>query len=56
MHLDQNKGSVANAVILLLVFINAGVLEQGLVSHAEWYPLLYITVPLLMISIVFKKA
>ena len=49
MHRNQDKISVANIVILLLVFINAIVLQQGFVSHPKWYSLLYITIPLLVI-------
>jgi hypothetical protein len=55
MRRNQGKVSVINIVILLLAFINAIVLQQGLVSHPKWYLLLYITIPLLLISILVSR-
>jgi len=55
MQRNHRKISVANIVILLLVLLNAIVLQQGLVSHPGWYCLLYVTVPLLMVCIVARR-
>jgi hypothetical protein len=43
-------------VVLLLVLFNGIVLERGLVSTGYWYNLLYVTVPLLLLSLLtFRK-
>jgi hypothetical protein len=55
MQRNHRKISVANIVILLLVLLNAIVLQQGLVSHPGWYYLLYVTVPLLMVCILARR-
>lgn len=52
MHPSQkNKKGI---VTLLLVVTNAIVLEQGFVSNRNWYWLLVLTAPLLLISIFLR--
>ena len=38
---------------LLLIVLNAIVLEQGFISDEKWYWLLLITIPLLLIALFF---
>ena len=52
MQRNQNRISVARTVVLILVLTNAVVLQNGWTSHPKWYLLLYITVPLLLITAV----
>jgi len=50
MHRNQQnipKGSLATSLFILL---NAIVLEQGFVTHNQWYWLLFFTIPALLIS------
>lgn len=50
MHRNQQKipqGSLATSLFILL---NAIVLEQGFVTHNQWYWLLLFTIPALVIS------
>ena len=55
MHRKQAKVSIGNNVILLLVLINAIVLQQGMVSHPGWYRLLPISLPLLLIALLIGR-
>lgn len=52
MHRNQNRISAGSAIVLLLVFLTAISLEQGLVSNSKWYGLMYITIPLLLILLI----
>ena len=48
--------SVSGIVVLLLVLSNAIVLKHGFVSDGSWYKLLYVTLPLLLLSLIsFRK-
>jgi len=55
MHRNQGKISASNIATVLLVIINAIVLEKGLVSDPAYYRLLLATIPLLLVSILFTK-
>lgn len=45
--------STGGVVILFLVLLNVVVLEQGFISHPQWYNLVYFTFPLLLVSVFF---
>lgn len=49
---QQKSGRIGNIMILLFVLINAIAIEQGFVANQNWYLLLIVTVPLLVLSIV----
>lgn len=51
MSRSQKNGSASGAFMVLLVFINAIILKENLVSAGELYGLLWLTIPLLLISI-----
>ncbi len=55
--MDQNQGNVSLARfgILLFVLVNAIVLQQGMISHPGWYMLLFVTVPLLLITMLSSR-
>ncbi len=55
MQRNQNKVSAGGVIVLLFVLLNAIVLEQGFVSHPKWYKLAYVTLPLLLISIIMFR-
>ena len=56
MQRDRQTVSVSGRIVLLLVLFNAVVAEHGLVLNGAWYKLLYVTLPLLLLSIlVFRK-
>ena len=51
MHPNQ-RIPAGGMVILLLVILNAVIMEQGLVSHPKWYKLTIVTFPLLVFSVI----
>jgi hypothetical protein len=55
MHRNHQTISVVGMTVLFLVLFNVVVLERGLVANAWWYKLLYVTVPLLLSFIAFRK-
>jgi hypothetical protein len=55
MQRNQGKVSVPNIIVLLLIVINAVVLQQGVVSDPEWHLLLYVTVPALLIYLLIYR-
>ena len=55
MQRNHARVSAGNIVILLLVFTNAIVLQQGMIARPEWYRLLYLTLPLLLIAILVSR-
>lgn len=55
MHGNHQMVSVSGIIVLFLVLFNAIVLERGFVSNGWWYKLLYVTVPLLLTVLVFRK-
>jgi len=56
MQRNQQAESICGTVVLLLVLCNAVVLEHGLVAGGVWYKLLFVTLPLLLLSIIaFRK-
>lgn len=44
------KSCDAGAIMVLMVFINAVVIYEGLVNSTQWYWLLSLTIPLLIIA------
>ncbi len=50
MSQHQKESSPAGAIIVLLVFINAIILKEGLVASPQLYWLLCLTIPLLLIT------
>ena len=50
---NQNKKTEEKPMVLLLIVLNAIVLEQGFISDEKWYWLLLITIPLLLIALFF---
>ena len=57
MQRDHDKISAGEVIVLLFVFINAIILEQGYISHPGWYKLIWFSLPLLLLSLVlvFRK-
>jgi len=52
---NQEKISAGGMIVTLLVVLSAIALERGLVSHPKWYKVAWITIPLLIISIVLHR-
>ena len=52
MSRNQQKTSAGGAMTLLAVFLNAIILEQGISQDKSWYAMLFITIPLLLISFI----
>lgn len=48
---NQKNNSEAGAFVVLLVFINAIILQENLVSSGQLYLLLWFTIPLLLITV-----
>jgi hypothetical protein len=51
MQRNPKKVSIGGTVVLMLVMLNAFVLEQGLVSKVTGYMPLLLTIPLLVLSL-----
>jgi uncharacterized membrane protein YhdT len=51
MYRNEQPVSVGSYMAMLLVVVSALALEQGLVSDPQWYWLLWITIPLLLVCI-----
>jgi uncharacterized membrane protein YhdT len=49
---NLKKVSAGGVIVFLFALLNAIVLEQGYISHTKWYKLAYVTLPLLLISLV----
>lgn len=54
MHGNQ-RNVAAGAIAYLLAILNAIILKEALVSDPRWYRLAWITVPLLVLSVVFMR-
>jgi hypothetical protein len=52
MYRNHKKISAMGVVMLLLVILNAVVLEKSFVVNSHFYKWIYITIPLLLIAIV----
>jgi hypothetical protein len=52
MHRNQEKISAGGITTLFFLLLNTIVLERGFVFDPGWYKLSYLTLPLLLISIV----
>ncbi|MEI6949206.1 hypothetical protein V9K67_18625 [Paraflavisolibacter sp. H34] len=52
--MTENKERVSGdgAIVLFLLLANAIILENGMVLHAGWYGLLWLTLPLQVASLV----
>jgi hypothetical protein len=48
---NLKKVSAGGVIVLLLVLLNAIILEEAYVSNPGWYKLAWITVPLMLITI-----
>ena len=55
MHRNQQKTSSGGAIVLFIVLLNAIILEQGMTKDKGLYALLFITIPLFLISIIGSK-
>lgn len=56
MERNQKQVSLSGIFVLVWILLNAVVVKQGFIDHADWYALLLVTVPLLLVSIfVFKR-
>jgi uncharacterized membrane protein YhdT len=49
MHRNEQPVSVGNYIALLLVLLSINAVADGLVSNSQWYWLLCITIPLLLV-------
>lgn len=50
MRRNQNKTSVGGAMVLLIALLNAIVLEQAVTQDEKWYSMLFVTIPLFLVS------
>lgn len=48
-----HKIEIRRIVVALFVLLNAIILKQAFISHHEWYRLLFITLPLLILIVLF---
>ena len=55
MQRNQKKVSASGVIVLVMVLLNAIILEQGLVANQNWYKLSFVALPLLLVSIVFFR-
>jgi hypothetical protein len=55
MHGNPEKVSVTDTLVVSVVLLNAIVLQRGFVVHQKWYALLWLTVPLLLITAVYQR-
>lgn len=53
MYRNEHPVSVGNYIAMLLVLISVNAVEDGLVSDPQWYWLLCITIPLLLLVYVY---
>jgi hypothetical protein len=56
MRRNQKKTSAGGAMVLLIVFLNAIVLELAATSNRDLYSLLFFTIPLLGISVIASRS
>ena len=47
----QNKNTSNGLVVLILIFLNAIVLQQGFISNTNWYRIMAVTCPVLLLSL-----
>ena len=55
MSRNQQKVSASGAIVSFIIVLNAIVMERGLVAGQQWYWLLIITVPALVVSFIFLR-
>ena len=55
MHGNQETVSVKDTLVVSLVLLNAIVLQKGFVAHQMWYVVLCISLPLLLIALVYRQ-
>jgi len=48
---NQKKSSLTGTFMVMLVFINAVILKEGLMTSASLYGLLWLSIPLLLITV-----
>ncbi len=51
MSSNQKNSSEAGAFVVLLIIINAIILKENLVSSGQLYKLLWLTIPLLLVTV-----
>jgi hypothetical protein len=51
MNRNETKASARGSVLLLLVFVNAIILEKAFVNNEEWYWMLVASVPALLTAV-----
>jgi hypothetical protein len=56
MSRKQERTLAAGPMVLLMIVLNAIILEQGMVQSQEWYALLFVTIPLFIFSIINSKS
>jgi uncharacterized membrane protein YhdT len=55
MYRKQEPVSVGMSFAVLLVLASAIALEKGIVTHPKWFKMLWITIPLLVICLFYKR-
>jgi uncharacterized membrane protein YhdT len=53
MHHNEHPVSLGNYIAMLLVLLSINAAAEGLVSDPQWYYLLCITIPLLLLVYVY---
>ena len=55
MSRNQQKTSAGGAMTLFVVILNAIILEHAITHDKSWYMMLFITIPLLLMSLLGSK-
>lgn len=55
MQRNNRPASTAGLLTFWFLLLNALVLRQGLTANPEWYKLVAVTLPLLLVSLFFLK-
>jgi|GEM_PF-2806943 len=50
---NQQKVSAGNSILCWLVLVNILIIRQGYISNPDWYRLAWLTIPLLVCSLLF---
>lgn len=56
MSRNHEKTSAGGAMTLFVVILNAIILEHAITQDRSWYAMLFITIPLLLMSLIGSKS
>lgn len=55
MSTNNEKISISGYTGLILIFINAAILKHAFTVNEQWYNVLFVTLPILLLFIMHKK-